>query len=103
MKVFVLTHFKNFRLQLTFKPSLVGTIATVICIPLFVHLGMWQYKKAVVKQMLQSQYEANANQSSAPLPKTFENLEALRYKSVSVEGEYLPEFQILLDNRLKIS
>lgn len=101
MKVFVLTHFKNFRLQLTFKPSLVGTIATVICIPLFVHLGMWQYKKAAIKQMLQSQYEINANQSSAPLPKTFENLEALRYKSVSVEGEYLPEFQILLDNQVE--
>jgi surfeit locus 1 family protein len=101
MEVFVVTHFKNFRLQLTFKPTLVGTIATAICIPLFIHLGMWQYNKAAIKQRLQSQYEANANQSSAPLPKTFENLEALRYKSVSVEGEYLPQFQILLDNQVE--
>ena len=101
MEVCVLTHFKRFRLHLIFKPSLVGTVATVICIPLFVHLGMWQYNKAALKQRLQAQYETNANQSSANLPKTFENLEALRYKSVSVEGEYLPEFQILLDNQVE--
>ena len=101
MEVCVLTHFKRFRLQLTFKPTLVGTIATAICIPLFIHLGMWQYNKAAIKQRLQSQYETNTNQSSAALPKTFENLEALRYKSVSVEGEYLPEFQILLDNQVE--
>ncbi len=101
MEVRVLTHFKNFRLQLNFKPTLVGTIATAICIPLFVHLGMWQYNKAAIKQKLQSQYEANAQQTTAALPKTFENLETLRYKSVAVEGEYLPEFQILLDNQVE--
>jgi surfeit locus 1 family protein len=73
----------------------------MLCIPLFVHLGMWQYNKAAVKLRLQEQYERNATAQSEGLPKVFDKLEVLRYKNVAVEGEYLTQYQILLDNQVE--
>lgn len=84
-----------------FRPSLVGTIATVLCIPLFVHLGLWQHHKAEIKQHLQSQYEANASRASEALPAEFLNLEEIRYKNIHAEGEYLTKYQIFLDNQVE--
>lgn len=84
-----------------FRPSLIGTIATLALIPLFIHLGMWQYNKAMVKQTLQQQYEVNAQQQDAELPNDFKNLEDLRYKNILVRGEYLTQYQIFLDNQVE--
>lgn len=84
-----------------FRPSLIGTIAVLILIPLFIHLGQWQYNKAAVKQALQHQYEMNAQEQDAQLPNDFSDLMALRYKNVLVHGEYLPPYQILLDNQVE--
>lgn len=84
-----------------FRPSLVGTIATVLCIPLFVHLGLWQHHKAEIKQHLQSHYEANTSRASQALPAEFTNLEEIRYKNIHAEGEYLTKYQIFLDNQVE--
>ena len=84
-----------------FRPSLIGTLATLALIPLFIHLGMWQYNKAMVKQTLQHQYEVNAQQQDADLPNDFKNLEDLRYKNILVRGEYLTQYQIFLDNQVE--
>jgi surfeit locus 1 family protein len=62
---------------------------------------MWQYNKAALKQHLQAQYELNATAKGEPLPKNLSNLEELRYKNVVVEGEYLTQYQILLDNQVE--
>jgi surfeit locus 1 family protein len=84
-----------------FKPSLIGTIATLALIPLFIHLGMWQFNKAMIKQRLQDQYEVSAKQQDAALPSDFTHLDDLRYKHVLVQGEYLTQYQILLDNQVE--
>lgn len=83
------------------RPSLIGTIATLVLIPLFIHLGMWQYNKAIIKQRLQDQYEMSAKQRDVALPSYFKNLQDLRYKNVLVQGEYLVQYQILLDNQVE--
>lgn len=88
-------------INLQFKPSLAGTIATIICIPLFIHLGMWQYNKAAHKQALQAQYDLNSATVTQGLPADLSNVENLRYKQVVVEGEYLTQYQILLDNQVE--
>lgn len=80
---------------------MIGTIATLALIPLFIHLGQWQFNKAMMKQGLQQQYDLNARQHDAVLPDEFENLEALRYKNILVRGEYLTQYQILLDNQVE--
>ena len=95
MEVELINHLKNF------KPSLIGTIATLVLIPLFIHLGMWQYSKAVMKQTLQHQYEMNAKQQDVELPQDFNHLQALRYKNILVRGKYLAQYQILLDNQVE--
>lgn len=84
-----------------FKPSLIGTIAICVCIPLFVHLGLWQYQKAMLKQGLQNQYDINGRQQSENLPVDFGRLEDLRYKNIVVLGQYLDQYQILLDNQVE--
>lgn len=84
-----------------FRPSLIGTIATLALIPLFIHLGQWQYSKAMMKQDLQHQYQVNAQQQDADLPNDFSDTQTLRYKNVLVRGEYLTQYQILLDNQVE--
>ena len=84
-----------------FRPSLIGTVATLALIPLFIHLGQWQYSKAMMKQDLQNQYQVNAQQQDANLPNDFSDTQTLRYKNVLVRGEYLTQYQILLDNQVE--
>ena len=87
--------------NLQFKPTWVGTLAMLVCIPLFIHLGMWQYSKAEKKQALQAQYNANNDEVLQGIPAELGDLDALRYKQVLVQGEYLPQYQILLDNQVE--
>lgn len=83
-----------------FRPSWIGTLATVLCIPLFVHFGQWQYGKAQQKIALQQQYDAYAHTPAVSLPNRIDDPAAWKYKPVKATGEYLTQYQILLDNQL---
>ncbi len=83
-----------------FKPKLGMTIATVIVIALCVQLGFWQYNKAQSKIKAQQQIDLGMQLAPAKLPSTIEDEEKWRYKRVSFKGEYLPDYQIILDNRV---
>ena len=84
-----------------FRPSLVGTLVTICSIPLFIKLGFWQYSKAEQKQALQAQYDASSSHQAEAIPHDLSNPEALRYKQVEVTGEYVKQYQILLDNQVE--
>lgn len=84
-----------------FKPTLVGTLITICCIPLFIKLGLWQYSKAEQKQALQAQYDASSSHQSEAIPNDLSNPESFRYKQVEVNGEYVKQYQILLDNQVE--
>lgn len=84
-----------------FKPSWLGTLITICCIPLFIKFGWWQYSKAEKKQALQDSYQQYANAAPSKLPQVIENPEAWRYRPVEVQGEYLPRYQIFLDNQVE--
>lgn len=88
-------------INLQFKPSLAGTLATMLCIPLFIHLGMWQYNKAEQKQVLQAQYDANGAELKQGLPADLSDVESMRYQQLVLDGEYLTQYQILLDNQVE--
>jgi surfeit locus 1 family protein len=83
-----------------FRPSLIGTLIVLICIPLFIRFGFWQYDKAIRKQALQDQYEAALLAEPVALPESFDDVMAWRYRQVRVTGRYQPEYQILLDNQI---
>lgn len=84
-----------------FKQSWFVTLVTLCCIPLFIKLGLWQYSKAEQKMALQAQYDASELHQTVPMPTDFSHPEQLRYKQVEVSGQYVKEYQILLDNQVE--
>lgn len=96
--------FRSAKLQLfgyNFQPSWLGTLVTVCCIPLFIKLGLWQYHKAEQKLALQGMYDAYAHAAPEPLPEMLTQPEDWRYRQIKVVGEYMPRYQILLDNQVE--
>lgn len=83
-----------------FRPSLLGTLVTICCIPLFIKLGLWQYHKAAQKQVLQTQYDKYLHALPVALPEVITRPEDWRYRQVKAVGEYEPRYQILLDNQV---
>ncbi len=90
--------------QFVFKPSLVGTIATLVCIPLFIHFGFWQYHKAQQKMAVQAVYNQAKVNGALPFPLSLPadlSPADWQYKKIVVHGEYEPRYQFLLDNQVE--
>jgi surfeit locus 1 family protein len=83
-----------------FKPKLGMSIATLAVMALCIQLGFWQYNKAQSKINAQQQIDLGMQLAPAKLPSTIDDEENWRYKRVSFKGEYMPEYQIILDNRV---
>jgi len=89
-----------------FRPSLIGTVLTLICIPLFIKFGFWQYNKAQQKQTIQSAYQSAEASNAQDFPLNLSaneslNIEQWNYKRVKVTGSYDTQYQILLDNKVE--
>lgn len=83
-----------------FKPSWGMTIATILVAALCVELGSWQYDKAQAKLALQQQLDTGLAVQPSALPNVVKDVEHWRYKRVQFSGEYLHEYQLLLDNKV---
>lgn len=93
---------KQFRLPgYVFSPSWVGTLALIICVPLFIKLGLWQYNKAMLKQEIKSSYDQSLASEALSLPEKLEHYDALRHKKIKTKGYYDTKYQILLDNQVE--
>jgi len=92
----------QFRLSgYAFRPSWLGLAILIVCVPVFIKLGLWQYGKAQMKQEIQTKYDASLDSTAASLPETLGNLDLWRYKKVKVTGHYETQYQILLDNQVE--
>ena len=95
---------KQFRLSdYKFRPSWLGFLVLIVCVPLFIKLGLWQYNKARLKQEVQTSYNASLEYDALTLPAKLENLDAWKYKKIKITGHYETEYQILLDNQVEDS
>lgn len=83
-----------------FRPTWLGTLITLICIPVFINLGQWQYQKAEQKQALQDLRDSYSVDTRVQLPHAIADREEWRYRQVKVEGAYETRYQILLDNQV---
>src|SRR4051812_2023346 len=80
----------------TFAPSLAGTLATILMVPLLSSLGVWQLHRAEEKRVL-AQLAASGERNLVPL--TAASVPQLnRYQHVKVQGHYDGTRQVLLDN-----
>lgn len=78
----------------------------MICIPLFIKLGLWQYHKAELRKEIQASYNTAQDQHALSLPANLiyadaAHLSAWKYKKVAMQGHYETKYQILLDNQVE--
>jgi surfeit locus 1 family protein len=88
-------------LSFYFKPTFLGTVITLLCIPIFIKLGFWQYNKAMLKQSIQDAYVKSEANGSSNFTHYLNSPELLQYKKVIVFGKYEPKYQILIDNQVE--
>ena len=95
---------KQFRLSnYKFSPSWLGFLVLILCVPLFIKLGLWQYNKAKLKQEVQTSYNASLDYDALALPARLDNPDMWKYKKVKITGHYETKYQILLDNQVEQS
>ena len=76
-------------------------MVTLVCVTLFIRLGLWQLHKAETKQALQAQLDQHAVEAPVPLPESIDNPQQWRYRNVRAQGSYDTRYQILLDNQVE--
>lgn len=85
-----------------FRPRALPTLATIAAVVIFVAAGLWQQGRMREKESLRAKYEA----ASALAPVALADLPAvvdwnsLRYRAVTLTGDYDARRQILQDNRV---
>ncbi len=86
----------------SFRPKLLPTLAFLVMLPLLINLGLWQYGKAEKKQSLQNLLDLRSREPAVQMTATpvDAEIESLRFHRVMLRGEYEPERQILIDNRV---
>lgn len=82
-----------------FKPQLWAIIITAIFVLIFVELGKWQLSRAEEKDTQYKRLEEYASQPAIAIPKSLVKLEDFQFREVEIEGEYLAEQTILIDNK----
>ncbi len=82
-----------------FEPRLWAIIATVASVLVFIELGKWQLSRAEEKNVQYKKLEEYAKQPAITLPSTQINLKDFQYREIEVQGEYLPQHTIFVDNK----
>ncbi len=82
------------------RPLWLGAILVAVLVPIFGGLGVWQLQRADAKQMLQQELDQRAREAPLRLQPSPQSVEALRFRRVLARGQYDPDYQILLDNRV---
>ena len=82
-----------------FEPRLWAIAITIVSVIIFIELGKWQLSRAEEKSAQYERLEQYAKQSAVLLPGTLVKLADFQYRAVEVNGEYLPEYTIYLDNK----
>lgn len=84
-----------------FKPSLIGSLALLVLVPIFIALGFWQIARGDLKQRWQAEFQQQ--QALPPLNFTAAQHDTtpdiLYWQRAIVRGQFLPQPQLLLDNQ----
>ena len=88
-------------MKLLFKPSWFMTFATLLVILICIKLGLWQYRKAELKEAQQLQLSTRQAEQPIIIHNPIANVKNLRYKRVKVQGVYNTDYQVFLDNQVE--
>lgn len=91
----------NPRLQgLRFRPRWWGFLLALAAAAAAVSLGNWQGRRAQEKQDLAARFEAAGRAAPVPVPGSAAPADTLAFKHLAAKGEFLPQFTVLLDNKV---
>ncbi len=89
------------RLQdLRFRPRWWATVLALAACWAAILLGNWQSARAQEKRDLAERWEQAARAAPVPVPAGEVPAEALVFKRLAARGEFLPQFTVLLDNKV---
>ncbi|HEX8873607.1 MAG TPA: SURF1 family protein [Nitrosospira sp.] len=83
-----------------FTPRLWSTVLALIVIVIMVQLGNWQLSRAREKEARQEKLDTLSHQPAVSLPPDLVKLEDFQYRKTEVQGVYLPEYTVYLDNKI---
>jgi len=82
------------------QAAILGALLLAFLLPAFVSLGLWQWRKAETKTMLQTELDARSHDVAVRMPTSPADGETLRYRRIILRGTFDADRQILLDNQL---
>lgn len=82
-----------------FEPKLWVVLVTSVFVIGFIELGKWQLSRADAKIARYELLEQYAKQPAVTLPSVLVKLEDFQYREVEVQGEFLFDHTIFLDNK----
>ena len=83
-----------------FKPRLLPSAAAILGIAITCALGNWQLNRAAEKSALQSRFDALAAAPTVTVPGSPLDGADIQYRRVRVQGRYVAQGMVLLDNRV---
>lgn len=86
-----------------FRPTLAGTLLTLVATGLFIGLSLWQISRADEKRSLQALMDARFQQPAMPYRGGALDMDIMQYRTLVVQGRFQQEGQILLDNVIRDS
>jgi surfeit locus 1 family protein len=84
----------------SFKPGRASVLGTLLLLPLFWSLGVWQLHRAEEKDSLIELRKTRAESAELMLDGASPPIDELRYRSVLIRGHYDSAHQFLLDNQI---
>lgn len=85
--------------RLQFRPGVPAMVAALFGLALFSGLGTWQLQRAGYKERVQQVYAAQTSREPVRLDEAADDD---NYLPVRVQGRYLPQRTLLLDNQIRV-
>jgi surfeit locus 1 family protein len=82
-----------------FRPRFVPTLATLCMMAITFSAGRWQLDRVTEKQALQALFAQTRQLPAVNLAQPIADANALRYRPLIAEGQFLPDKQVYIDNR----
>lgn len=86
-------------LNFEFKPGLLGIVSTLVAVSVFTYLTLWQIGRAEERKELRHEIMQRSQLPVATLTNAVNvNLSNDRYRRFQIEGNFINQHQVLLDN-----
>lgn len=83
-----------------FKPPLIPSVLVLLLLPLLLRLGFWQLARADQKRQILATQSAKLALPPKLIDRNVEDSENLEYRRLQINGTFLPQYQIFIDNKV---